>query len=102
MAVMPMLDEQEFADVSRLHGDGIRSVKEYRERTGSPLQNVLMENHFASMLARYEAITGFKETNPNAVLHHRLSLYGPLCANCGKPLRSPKAKRCASCGAARV
>jgi hypothetical protein len=96
-----MLDEQEFADVSRLHGDGIRSVKEYRERTGSPLQNVPMENHFASMLARYEAIMGFKETNPNAVLHHRLSLYGQPCAGCGKPLRTPKARLCGSCMAPR-
>lgn len=97
-----MLEEQEFAEVASLHKFGLRPLKEFREQTGSPLKEIPMERYFAPMLAHYEAITGFKEVNPNAVLHHRLSLYGPLCANCGKPLRSPKAKRCASCGAARV
>jgi hypothetical protein len=96
-AEIPMLDEEEFADVARLHSDGLRSVKEYRERTGSPLTSVPMEEHFAPMLARYEAITGYRETNHNVVMHHRLSLYGPPCVNCGKPLRTPKAKLCASC-----
>jgi hypothetical protein len=53
----------------------------------------------AKLLARYYEITGFRETNPNAVGHHRLSMYGPPCSSCGKPLRTPRAKSCDACGA---
>ncbi len=31
------------------------------------------------------------ETNPNAIWHHRLSLYGPPCHRCGKPLQQHEA-----------
>jgi hypothetical protein len=101
-ADMPMLDEQEYAEIARLHRNGIESVKDYRNRTGAPLESVSMQDHYATMLARYEEITGYKETNPNAVKHHRLSLYGPPCASCGKPLRTPRAKLCGSCMSPRL
>ena len=45
----------------------------------------------------YEEITGFRETNLNALHHHRLSLYGPPCGKCAKPLRTPRARYCAMC-----
>jgi hypothetical protein len=96
-AEMPMLDEEEFAQVADLHRDGLRAVKALRETGGAPLEAISMEVHFTSMLDRYEAITGYRETNPNTVWHHRLSLYGPPCTNCGRPLRTPKAKLCGSC-----
>jgi hypothetical protein len=97
----PMLDEQEFAEIAPLHTLGLQSVKRFRATTGAQLQDVPLPEHYQAMLARYEAITGFKETNPNAVWHHRLSLYGPPCKSCGKPLRSSKAKMCGSCMAPR-
>jgi hypothetical protein len=50
------------------------------------------------VLQRYFALTGFKETNANAVFHHVVTLYGAPCSNCGKPLRTPRAKWCAACG----
>jgi hypothetical protein len=56
-----------------------------------------LQTKFGPMLAAYERITGFRETNPNAVFHHRLSEFGPPCRYCGKPLRTPKAKLCGSC-----
>jgi hypothetical protein len=46
----------------------------------------------ALFCAKYEHITGLHEENPNAIYHHVLSMYGPPCANCGKPLRTPRAK----------
>jgi len=94
---MPMLDEQEFAEIASLHRAGTQSVKDYRIETGAPLESVPLAEHFAPLLARYKAMTGYTEANPNAVMHHRLSLYGPPCSNCGRPLRTPKAKICGSC-----
>jgi hypothetical protein len=94
---MPMLDEAEFAEVSRLYGEGIRATKEFREKWAVSFQGVPREEPMRPMLARYEELTGMKETNPNAVMHHRLAVYGPPCNRCGKPLRSPQAKLCGAC-----
>jgi hypothetical protein len=80
-AEMPMLDDDEY-----------RQVMSFRPTTVGTLQT-----RFKSMLAEYERITGFRETNPNAVFHHRLSDYGPPCRHCGKPLRTPQARVCGSC-----
>jgi hypothetical protein len=49
-------------------------------------------------LERYREVTGFVETNINAVFPHIISLYGRPCGVCGKPLRTPRAKMCAACG----
>jgi hypothetical protein len=46
----------------------------------------------------YERMTGMRETNANAIMHHRASIYGPPCIICGKPLRTPRAAKCMSCG----
>ncbi|SEF46166.1 hypothetical protein SAMN05421819_0091 [Bryocella elongata] len=94
---MPMLDEEEYAEIASLHRVGMNSVKQLRRDRDIPLDAVPITERFSAMLQRYEDITGFRETNPNAVLHHRLSLYGPPCHHCGKPLRTPKAKLCGSC-----
>lgn len=99
---MPMLDDEEFTEIASLHRLGLKSVKEYRTKTGAPLEHVPLAEHFDAMLTRYEEMTGYKETNPNAVWHHRLSLYGPPCNRCGKPLRSPNARLCGSCMAPRT
>ncbi|HEV2322457.1 MAG TPA: hypothetical protein VGS10_00780 [Terracidiphilus sp.] len=98
---MPMLDEQEYAEITSLYQAGVQSVKDYRTQTGAPLSAVPLAERFSAMLTRYKEMTGYTETNPNAVMHHRLSLYGPPCSNCGKPLRTPKAKLCGSCMAPR-
>ena len=77
---MPMLDEDEF-----------RTVTSLLRNTGS------LAERFAPVVAAYERVTGMHETNPNAIYHHRLSLYGPPCIHCGKPLRTPRAKLCGHC-----
>jgi hypothetical protein len=84
---VPMLDEEEYKLVTSRHGTKAGDSKEeIRERFFGPLPR------------EYERVTGFRETNPNAGYHHRLSLYGPPCTVCQKPLRTPKAKFCAACG----
>jgi hypothetical protein len=94
---MPMLDEAEYAEAFRLYRDGRQATKEFRTKFGVPLSNATMEERFQPLLDFYEQLTGFRETNKNAVMHHRLSMYGPPCVGCGKPLRTPKAKLCGSC-----
>jgi len=79
---MPMLDEQEYTSIF--------SVRDRRDALKFPRQ-------FEPILEAYKRLTGFHETNINAIYHHRLSLYGPPCKACGKPLRTPKAKLCGSC-----
>ena len=78
-----MLDEEEFYRVDSLRWKGI--------------EGTLLERLYAPMLKEYERITGFHETNIGAIYHHRLSLYGPPCNKCNRPLRSPNAKLCGSC-----
>ncbi|HXS12807.1 MAG TPA: hypothetical protein VN734_08895 [Acidobacteriaceae bacterium] len=88
---MPMLDAHEYGQIAALYEAGIRAA----------VKNISRDERFAPVLARYQELTGYSETNPNAVMHHRLSLYGPPCSNCGKPLRTPQAKLCGSCMAPR-
>jgi hypothetical protein len=99
---MPMLDEVEYLEVFRLYGEGMSATKEFRQRWGIPLEGMQSEIRFKPLLDRYEQMTGMRETNPNAVMHHRLLLYGPSCHRCGKPLRTPKARICGSCMAPRT
>jgi hypothetical protein len=94
---VPMLDEEEFAEIKALNLDSIKSVKEIRQRTGIPLNDPSIDELFRPVRDRYEQLTGTKEKNHSAILHHRISLYGPPCKRCQKPLRRPHAKVCGSC-----
>jgi hypothetical protein len=80
---VPMLDEAEFGRVV-----GNQDL---------PREGADVEARLATMLADYVRITGFHETNPVAVYHHRLSLYGPACGHCSKPLRTPRSRTCGNC-----
>ena len=102
-----MLDEAEWAEVMAAKEAGARWLEGQTARRpkevsgGLSLQSITREEHegrFRPMLEAYERITGIQETNANAIWHHRLSLYGPACKSCGKPLRTPEAKVCAACG----
>jgi uncharacterized OB-fold protein len=71
--------------------------EEFKRVVGTPTGSSLKFQQKAA-LDEYEKITGYRETNPNAVWHHRISIYGPPCRKCGKPLRTPQASFCAACG----
>ena len=96
-AEVPMLNEAEYASVRDLYRQAMKGTREYRQRWGIPLKDATTEERFRPVCLHYEELTGYKETNPNAIMHHRLSLYGPPCKRCGKPLRTPKAKLCGAC-----
>jgi hypothetical protein len=92
-----MLDEEEFGVVSLLYTEAIRGTKEFRERWGIPLPRVSIEARFLPVREEYDRLTGMKNCHENAFMHHRISLYGPLCRHCQKPLRTPKAKLRGNC-----
>ena len=97
-----MLDEAEFREVHDLYLATFSSRRGQRPAAAlklGPINTPDIEARFRAMLERYRELTGFEETNPNAVLHHRVALYGPPCRTCGKPLRTPRARFCAACGA---
>ena len=64
---VPMLDEAEFAIAHELYGKAIRDVKFHKER----------ELRFAPLLDYYESVTGFRQTEPNVIMHHSIAQYGP-------------------------
>ena len=80
-----MLDEKEYGIVHRLYGEAVES----RDRHKEGMQAVC---------DAYAEMTGLTVTNANAVMHHRISIYGAPCGQCGKPLRTPRARFCAACG----
>lgn len=79
---IPMLNEAEWERVWAAHEDAAHDHGD-----GRP-----------AALAEYERLTGFKETNFNAIFHHRVSRHGPPCARCGKVLRTKLASKCFECG----
>jgi len=98
---VPMLTEPEWATLSPHLTDTVERIKGYRTQHNCSLQEAL-EKGLGDALEVYERLTGFKETNPNALWHHRRSIYGPPCPECGKPFRTPQARYCAMCSAERI
>lgn len=92
-----MLDEAEWAEVAPYLSGFISAMKAYRAEHQVSLAEA-RERVSDQACAVYERLTGFHETNPNAIYHHRLSIFGPPCRRCGRLLRTPLASFCASCG----
>jgi hypothetical protein len=97
----PMLDEQEWAEIEPLLSAMVSRIQDFRRVQGASLAQALNQRFGADALLRYQELTGEEESDPEALRHHRASLFGPLCKVCGKPLRTPRASFCAECGAIR-
>ena len=94
-----MLDETEWSAMEPLLKAYVTNIKEYR-RTVSVVQ-AHRQGFDVPALDFYYRLSGLREANIMNIWHHRLSLYGPACLECGKPLRTPVARVCANCGAFR-
>jgi len=81
-----MLDDEEFQRAKELYDLGIKSEAVDR---------------FQPLLDYYNELTGYGETDAEHIMHHQISQYGPICENCGKPLKTPQATFCISCGSKR-
>lgn len=93
-----MLDEHEWSLMEPALNQSILDVQRYRAEHAVSLADAKDQTLGATALRLYRDLTGFPETNHNAIWHHRVSLYGPPCVACGKPLRTPRATLCAACG----
>ena len=87
---VPMLDEEEGKIASKLLAEGFQEFKTTRKTP--------FNENFKKLLDYYNNLTGFEETNPNAIMHHFIDMYGPDCENCGKPYRTKTATFCPKCG----
>ena len=93
---IPMLEDDEFEQVLAARKSGER--RSVFHRLWQRREDIRGRFGQEKMLRAYNDITGFDETNPNAVYHHVVSAYGPPCEACGKVLRTPTASGCLECG----
>jgi hypothetical protein len=91
-----MLTEDEWRQVERLLLGGFGSIIDVRKRAKERSQE--FKQHEQTACDRYFELTGERESKPEMLWHHRLSIYGPECRKCGHLLRTPKASFCANCG----
>jgi hypothetical protein len=96
-AEVPILSEDEFASIGRLYVECMAATKEFCQRWNLPLADANTDQLFRPVRQRYEQLTGTVNCHENAIMHHRISLYGPQCKSCGKPLRTPRARMCGNC-----
>ncbi|HZO74901.1 MAG TPA: hypothetical protein VFB60_22025 [Ktedonobacteraceae bacterium] len=104
---VPMLDDDEFRAIYALYEEcSAHAQKQAREqlnllkekrRTFDELRLTLHE-FFEPVRKEYERMTGMVDCHHNAIMHHRISIYGPPCNRCGKPLRTSRAHFCTACG----
>lgn len=83
-----MLDEEEYRHAYKLYGEVFQDRK----------RGLTIQESNKKLLDYYFEVTGWQETSPNAIMHHRIAQYGPPCEQCGKPYRTPQASFCAACG----
>ena len=94
---IPMLEEHEWERLGPSLTNHVERIKRIRQQKSCDLST-------AKKLAGQETcdlyfeLTGYRETNFNALWHHRLANFGPECLKCGHLFRTPKAKFCANCG----
>lgn len=89
--VVPMLNDEEFAELRKLYSECMRNTSGHTTELG-------IAGMFRPLIEKHEAMTGVQETNHNAIIHHELALYGSPCKRCGKLLRTPTTSKCFECG----
>jgi len=92
-----MLDESEFASVQEIYQARAHEVKLARTSEGRSLTASDSAAIASSVAARYFELTGASGLDTQEILRHGLSRFGPPCPNCGKELRTPRARKCLEC-----
>lgn len=71
-----------------MHGKGFQNRK-----TGIEIKSC-----FKELLDYYKEVIGIEETESNAIVHHRIALYGAGRPKGKKPIRTKQARYCAEYG----
>jgi hypothetical protein len=92
-----MLEEQEWEQLAPLLTRRVKRIKEISSQKSCDLMTAkqLSEQEISDL---HFTMTGYRETNINALWHHRLALFGPECTYCGHLFRTPKSRVCDDCG----
>ena len=94
---LPMLAEDEWAEISPLLTNTIQKIKDYRAIHGCDIPTA-REKCSPETVAKFEQLTGHKNIGYDLIFYLRRKDYGPTCSNCSKLFRTPKAKLCVECG----
>ena len=94
-----MLDEDEWREVAALFNEPKDSTEINKLSRKAAKSRDPKDVATVPVLAKYNELTGFFESNVNAIWHHRRALYGPVCDSCGNLVRTGRARFCAECGA---
>ena len=97
-AIVPMLDETEFAELDAVYAACTQAVKDYRRERDVSLAETPTDALYVPVVEAYQRLTGAVGFGVNEIRRHRRSAVGPPCPACGKPYRTPKANLCAACG----
>lgn len=92
-----MLQQDEWQRIAPALSNMAEKIMAVRKQQGLDLEGATREAGREACDLFFE-LTGYRETNVNAIWHHRLADYGPECPQCGHLFRTPKASRCANCG----
>ena len=100
---VPMLDEREFDAIHAAYIAATEAVKEHRSAKDASLQSTPVAEFYRPVQDLYAQLARDSGMEPSPVsaehiLKHRLAAFGSLCAACGLPLRTPRARICAACG----
>ncbi len=98
---VPLLDDSEFASVQLAYATSTQNLRDLAAARGWNHAKARHAELFLPVFDEYERITGVRVQLLQTALHHDLSNFGPVCADCGRLLRTPRAKHCAECGAPR-
>jgi peptide methionine sulfoxide reductase MsrB len=91
-----MLSEQEYDYIHALWYQCVQAKSKLNRRDRDSEEKV--RGVFRPFNEAYFSLTGEPGIYPCFTLYHRRADFGPLCSQCGKPLRTPRAKFCAGCG----
>ncbi|MBN8712249.1 MAG: hypothetical protein J0I10_22985 [Verrucomicrobia bacterium] len=92
-----MLTEDEWEIIHPLLVLNLKQIQDIRVEKGLALDQALAE-YRSLACEKFEQMTGYQETNMNAIWHHRRSLFGRECPSCGHLFRTPQSRFCAHCG----